>query len=79
MNWLAILNEVFDIAWLLALLLFLILIWRSSELRRNQAEQMEKTVLDVAKQDADSARQAVEATRTLAAVLQNEQARNEAK
>lgn len=75
MNWLAIINEIFDIGWLIAVLVFLILIWRSSENRLRHIINMESTMFDVARQDAESARQAVEAVRTLAAVVQNEQAK----
>lgn len=75
MNWLTIINEIFDIGWLLAVLVFLILIWRSSEHRLQHVVTMENTMLEVARQDAESARQAVEATRILAAVVQNEQAK----
>lgn len=70
-NVLAIVNEIFDICWLLALLTFLILIWRSSEKRR----QMETALIEIARQDSLSAKQAVESVRTLAAIVQNEQAK----
>ena len=75
MNWLAIINEVFSVAWLVAVLVFLVLIWRSSERRLRHAEAMEKTIIDVAAKDAENARQAVETTRILASIIQNEQAK----
>ncbi len=75
MNWLAIINEIFDIGWLIAVLILLFLIWRSSERRHDHAQKMEQTIVEIGMKDAESARQAVEAARTLAAVVQNEQAK----
>jgi hypothetical protein len=74
-NWLAIVNEGFDIAWLIAVLALLWVIWRSSEHRLKHVRAMEKVLIDVAMKDAENARQAVEAVRTLAAIVQNEQAK----
>lgn len=79
MNWLTVLNEVFNILWLLAILALLWAIWRSSQGRLKHVVTMEHTMLEVARQDAESARKAVEATRILADALQNEQAKNRAK
>jgi hypothetical protein len=73
-NALAIFNEIFDILFLLALIALLWAIWRSSERRLKHTESMERTLVDVATKDAESARQAVETTRILAAIVQNEQA-----
>lgn len=76
MNWLAIINEIFDIVWLLAVLALLWLIWRSSERRHDHATKMEQTIVEIGAKDAESARIAVESVRTLAAIVQNEQAKN---
>lgn len=77
MNWIAIINEVFDICWLLAMLWLLFLIWRSSERRLEHIVNMESTMFEVARKDAESARESVETTRTLAAALLNEQAKSQ--
>lgn len=74
MNWLTILNELFDVGWLIALLVFLILIWRSSERRENHMQSLMSVFTEVARQNAESARIVAEAVRTLAAIVQNEQA-----
>lgn len=71
MNWLQIIQVIFDIVWLSAVLVLLWLIWRNSVKQTNAAML---ALIDVAKQDAENARQAVEATRILAAIVQNEQA-----
>jgi hypothetical protein len=76
MAWLTIINEVFDILWLITIVALLWAIWRSSEHRLHLVKAMEGTLIDVATKDAESARQSVETTRILADVLQNEQARN---
>lgn len=76
MNWLVIINQIFDILWLIAVLALLWAIWRSSQKRLEHVQVMEKMLVEVAMKDAESARQAVESTRTLAAVVQNEQAKN---
>lgn len=75
MNALAVITAVFDILWLVAILILLILIWRSSENRLTHARTLETALVEVAKQDAENARQAVESVRMLAAILQNEQAK----
>lgn len=75
MNALVIINELFDIGWLIALLVLLILIWRSSENRLTHARTLEAALIEVAKQDAENARQAVESVRMLAAIVQNQQAK----
>lgn len=74
MNWISIINEIFDIGWLLAMLVFLILIWLSGERREKHMHAMMTTFTDVARQNAESARIVAEAVRTLAAIVQNEQA-----
>jgi hypothetical protein len=76
MNWLAIINELFDIGWLLALLFLLILIWRSGERREKHAQSVATTLIDVSIQNAESARIVAEAVRALAAIVQNEQAKS---
>jgi hypothetical protein len=75
MNWLTIITTIISYLWLFAVLFFLWLIWRSSEHRLQHVQAMEKTLVDVATKDAESARQAVETTRILAAIVQNEQAK----
>ncbi|MGH2478161.1 MAG: hypothetical protein ACRDHW_00680 [Ktedonobacteraceae bacterium] len=75
MNWLTIITTTFNYLYLLTLLLLLWLIWRSSEKRAQHVQHMGMALVEVAKQDAESARQAVEATRILAAIVQNEQAK----
>lgn len=72
MNWLAIINELFSIAWLSAMLVFLILIWYNSVRRTSAAQQ---ALINLALKDSESARMAVETTRELAAIIQNQQAR----
>ena len=72
MNWLSIFTSVFDIFWLSAVLVLLWLIWRNSEKQTNKSMA---ALIEVAKQDAESARQAVESVRVLAAIVQNEQAK----
>jgi hypothetical protein len=57
----------FNIAWLLALLILLFLIWRSSEKRLKHIQNMEITLFDIAKKDAETAREAVEACKALIA------------
>lgn len=74
MNWIEIVNELFDIGWLIALLIFLVLIWRSGERREKHMHAMMTTFTEVARQNAESARIVAEAVRTLAAIVQNEQA-----
>lgn len=72
MNWLQIIQTIFNICWLSAVLLLLWLIWRNSVKQTNASMA---ALIDVAKQDAENARQAVEAARILAAIVQNEQAK----
>lgn len=68
-------TQLFSLFWLLAILVLLIAIWRSSEHRLHHIQAMEKTMFEVAMKDAESARQAVEITRTLVALLQNAEAK----
>ena len=72
MNWLQIIQTIFDILWLSAVLLLLWRIWRNGVKQTNASMA---ALIDVAKQDAENARQAVEAARILAAIVQNEQAK----
>lgn len=74
MNWVALINELFDIGWLLALLILLILIWRTGERREKHAQSVVTILIGVSRQNAESARIVAEAVRTLASVVQNEQA-----
>lgn len=71
-NWLAIINEAIFILSEGAVLLLLWLIWRSSVKQTSQSMQ---ALIEVARQDSLSAKQAVESVRTLAAIVQNEQAK----
>lgn len=71
MNW-TIITTIFDIAWLLALLLLLYLIWRSSEARLKHIQSMELTLFDIAKKDAENAHQAVEACKILISMMQKD-------
>lgn len=72
MNWLTIITTIISYLWLFAVLVLLWLIWRNSEKQTNKSMQ---ALIEVARQDSESARQAVETTRILAAVVQNEQAK----
>lgn len=72
MNWLEIIVNVFYILWAIALLVLLWLILRNAMSRTQKTEQ---TLIDVAMKDAESARIVAEAVRTLAAIVQNEQAK----
>ncbi len=72
MNWLMLITVIFDICWLSAVLILLWLIWRTSVKQTNESMA---ALIAVAKQDAENARQAVESVRTLAAIVQNEQAK----
>lgn len=65
MNALQIITTIFDIVWLLALLVLLYLIWQSSEKRLKHIQSMEITLFDIGKQDAETARKAVETTQSL--------------
>lgn len=68
--------QLFDIGYLLALLVVLVLIWRSSERRERHTQAMTTALIEVARQNAGSARIVAEAVRTLAGIVQNEQAKN---
>lgn len=72
MNWLQIIQTIFNICWLSAVLILLWRIWRNGVKQTNASMT---ALIDVAKQDAENARQAVEAARILAAIVQNEQAK----
>lgn len=61
----ALFQLIFNVCWLLALLVLLILIWRSSERRLKHIQSMEVTMFDVAMKDAESTRIAVESLRDL--------------
>lgn len=74
MDALAIFNEIFLVLVLLGVIALLWAIWQSSERRTTHIEAMERTLVEVATKDAESARQAVETTRILAAIVQNQQA-----
>jgi len=75
MNWLTAFNEAFFVLVFLAMIALLWAIWVSSQRRLHHVEVMEKTLVEVSKQDAESARITADAVRALAAVVQNEQAK----
>lgn len=75
MNWMAIFNEVFSIGWLLAILVLLILIWRSLVAYLHVVRELATTLAGSAKSAAESARISAETGRILAAIVQNEQGR----
>lgn len=52
--------NIFYVIWLIALLVLLFLMYRSSEKRLKHIQSMELTLFDVAKKDAETARQAVD-------------------
>lgn len=78
MSWLALFNELFDIAFLLSLFVLLLLIWLSSRRREKDTHTVNTALIEVARQNAESARIVAEAVRTLAAIVQNEQAKSNA-
>jgi hypothetical protein len=78
MNGLALFNELFDIAFLLSLFVLLLLIWLSSRRREKDTHTVNTALIEVARQNAESARIVAEAVRTLAAIVQNEQAKSNA-
>jgi len=65
MNWI----QIFDVLWLTSILVLLFLIWRSSERRLKHVTTLEKTMIEVAALDAESARKAVQANQELIAML----------
>lgn len=71
--WLSLVTTIFNICWLSAALTLLWLIWRNGVKQTNASMA---ALIAVAKQDAENARQAVETGRILAAIIQNEQARD---
>lgn len=75
MTWLALFNEIFDIVFLLSLLALLVLIWLSSRRREKDTQALNTALIEVARQNAESARIVAEAVRMLAAIVQNEQAK----
>jgi hypothetical protein len=66
-----IIQTIFDSFWLIAVLVLLFLIWRSSERRLKHAETLEVTLVDVARHDAETARKAVEAVQEVIALLKS--------
>lgn len=72
MNWI----QIFDIVWLISLLVLLFLIWRSSEKRLHHVLVMEKTLVDVSVKNAESARQSVQTTQEAVAMLKAERNEN---
>jgi hypothetical protein len=67
----------FYVVWLIALLVLLYLIYRSSEKRLKHIQSMELTLFDVAKKDAETARQAVDAIKSLVATIQKDAKRGD--
>lgn len=72
---LQIITTIFNIAWLLALLVLLFLIWRSSERRLRHIQSMELTLFDIAKKDAETAREAVKTTQAAFELLKQKDAK----
>lgn len=70
---------IFYIVWLIALLVLLFAIYRSSERRLKHIQNMELTLFDVAKQDAQTARQAVDTVQSLAESMRALVAQKDAK
>lgn len=68
--------QIFDIVWLLSLLVLLFLIWRSSEEKRKQDkardEKLIRALIEVSQKDAESARQAAVSLQELVAILKAE-------
>lgn len=59
---------IFYIVWLIAVLIFMWLIWRSNT---KHIRQMEQTLVNVAMMDAESARQAIDSARILTDSMHN--------
>lgn len=76
MNGLALFNELFDIAYLLAFLVVFIGIWFTFVRWVRDTAKMQQNILDLRAKDTENARIAAESVRTLAAILQNEQAKD---
>lgn len=72
MSWFTFATTIFYMIWLLALLTLLYLIWRSSERRLQHVKTLEKTLLDVAMTDAESAKKAVQTTQEMMLLLREE-------
>ena len=70
-TWITLAATIFDVVWLTLLLIFLWRIWRTNVKYTNQIEAISKTLIDVAMKDAESARQAIDATRTLINSMHN--------
>ncbi|HET8911202.1 MAG TPA: hypothetical protein VFN23_07055 [Ktedonobacteraceae bacterium] len=69
MNWLSVVTTLFDLLWLLAVLILLYLIWRSSEARLKHVTEMEKTLIEVSRKNADTTMLAVQQVQILVDVL----------
>jgi hypothetical protein len=60
--WLTITVTIFDVIWLSGVFILLWLIWRNSS---THTRKLEKTLIDVAMMDAESARKAIDSNRDL--------------
>lgn len=60
---------IFDILWLLSILVLLFLIWRSSERRLKHVSTLETTLVGVSQKNAESVQQSVQATQEVIAML----------
>ena len=58
--------QIFDVIWLIAVLVLLYLMWRSSERRLEHIQKMEQVQFDTAMTTAEAAKQAAEAAHNLA-------------
>ena len=58
--------QIFDVIWLIAVLVLLYLMWRSSERRLEHIQKMEQVQFDVSMTTAEAAKQAAQAAQELA-------------
>lgn len=58
--------QIFDVIWLIAVLVLLYLMWRSSEQRLEHIQKMEQVQFDTAMKTAEAAQEAAKAAQVLA-------------
>ena len=58
--------QIFDVIWLIAVLVLLYLMWRSSERRLEHIQKMEQVQFDTAMKSAEAAQEAAKAAQVLA-------------
>lgn len=61
---------IFDVVWLMGLLVLLILIWRSSERRADQTQKTLEILVEVTQKNAESAWQAIQLTKDTLQLLE---------